>query len=97
MILFHGNNIAQAVPLVPTLLKCIERAVAQPAQSQLVSEGLCAACFILKILATGIDLDNLQSFWNVVLDVDKQLFLSEKYLSLASDDCKYASNHQLLL
>lgn len=97
MVLFHGNNISQAVLLVPTLLKCIERAVAQPAQSQLVSEGLCAACFILKILAAEIDLDNLQGFWNVILDVDKQLFLSEKYLSLASDDCKYTCNYHLLL
>ncbi|KAI4470055.1 translational activator gcn1-related [Holotrichia oblita] len=85
-VLFQGNNICQATPLVPLLLKCVERAVAQPAQAQLVSEGLSAACCVLKILGANSELDNLQNFWNVILDIDKQLFLSEKYLSVASDD-----------
>lgn len=87
--LFQGNNICQASPLVPLLLKCVERAAAQPAQAQLVSEGLSAACCILKILGANSELENLQNFWNIILDVDKQLFLSEKYLTVASDDCKY--------
>ncbi|GJQ71586.1 hypothetical protein Trydic_g11289 [Trypoxylus dichotomus] len=86
MVFFQPNNISHAVSLIPSLLKCIERAVAQPAQAQLVTEGLSAACFILKIIASQVDVDNLQNFWSVILDMDKQLFVSEKYLSVASDD-----------
>lgn len=89
MVLFQGNNIPQAVPLIPALLKCIERAAAQPSQPQLVSEGLSAACCLLKLIAAQIEIDGIQNLWNVTLDMDKQLFFSEKYLSVASDDCEY--------
>jgi hypothetical protein len=32
-------------------------------------------------------LDNL---WNIVLDMDKQLFVSEKFLTVASEDGTYS-------
>jgi hypothetical protein len=31
----------------------------------------------------------LDSLWSVVLDMDKQLFVSEKFLTVASDDGMY--------
>jgi hypothetical protein len=37
------------------------------------------------------------SFWNIVLDVQKQLFLNEKFLSQVGDDGLYLWILQLLL
>ncbi|KAJ4427091.1 hypothetical protein ANN_24706 [Periplaneta americana] len=87
---FHGNTLAQGIELIPQLLKTIEKAVAQPAQIPLVTEALCAACLLLKMASADIGADKkLDTLWNVVLDMDKQLFVSEKFLTLASDDALY--------
>ncbi|XP_022916125.2 stalled ribosome sensor GCN1 [Onthophagus taurus] len=99
-VLFKGNKISHSLPLIPTLLKSIDRAVAQPAQAPIVTEGLFAACFILKVTATETPKDNLHNFWNTVCDLEKQLFLSEKYLSLATEEafeCIFELSAKLLL
>lgn len=44
---FHGENLAQLVELIPSLLKSLERAVTQPTQAPAVSEGLAAAAQLL--------------------------------------------------
>lgn len=91
--MFNANTIKDAVPLVPTLLKALDKAAAQPAQIPLVMEGLFAAYLLLKIASfEGEKENNYQNLWNVVLDMDKQLFISEKFLSMASDDGKYIFN-----
>jgi hypothetical protein len=52
-----------------------------------VTEALCAACLLLKMAAADIGADKeLDNLWSVVLDMDKQLFVSEKFLTLASDE-----------
>lgn len=44
----HGENLAQGVELVPTLLKTLERATAQPTQAPVVAEGVAAASLLLR-------------------------------------------------
>lgn len=83
----NQNTVTQANVLTPILLKSVEKAVAQPTQAIAVTEGLCAACMLLKILKTdGEKANNLQTLWNALFDMEKQVFLSEKFLSIASDD-----------
>ena len=84
---FNSNTIHQASVLVPVLLKAVERAVAQPSQCLSVTEGLCATCMLLQLISVvGEKENNFQNLWNVVLDMDKQIFVSEKFLSLTGDD-----------
>lgn len=84
---FNPNTVASAAVLIPLLLKAVDRAVAQPAQIPLVTEGLSASCMILKFVSSqGEKVANLQNFWNVLFDMEKQVFLSEKFLSLATED-----------
>ncbi|XP_021942062.1 eIF-2-alpha kinase activator GCN1, partial [Zootermopsis nevadensis] len=86
----HGNTLAQGIELIPLLLKTVEKAVAQPAQVPLVTEALYAACLLLKMAAADIGADKkLDNLWSVVLDMNKQLFVSEKFLTLASDEALY--------
>ena len=60
-------------------------------QVPLVTEALCAACLLLKMASADIGADKkLDNLWNVVLDMDKQLFVSDKFLTLASDDGMYS-------
>lgn len=58
------------------LQKMIEKAAQNVLQTPVVSEGLAAACIILS--TTKVKHDNLQSFWNIVLDMNKEIFVSEK-------------------
>jgi hypothetical protein len=59
-------------------------------QVPLVTEALCAACLLLKMASADVGADKkLDSLWSVVLDMDKQLFVSEKFLTVASDDGMY--------
>lgn len=83
---FHGNTISQVAPLVPALLKALDKAIAQPTQAPSVTEGLCAACLLLKFVSATGEKDRLQNHWNAILDMDKQLFVSEKFLSLTTED-----------
>lgn len=46
---FHGESLSQGVELIPTLLKSLEKASAQPTQVPVVSEGLAAAALLLRI------------------------------------------------
>lgn len=89
LVCFNRNVIAQALIFVPILLKSVEKAAAQPAQTAVVTEGLCATCFLLRIASYEGDKENkLQNLWNIILDMNKQLFVSEKFLSVVSDEGK---------
>lgn len=84
---FQESSIGQAAPLVPILLKTIEKAVSQPLLAAAVTEGLYAANMVLKVLASqGEKENNLQVLWNAVSDVEKQLFISDKFLAGASEE-----------
>ena len=45
---FHGESLAQSAELIPTLLKSLERAVAQPTQAPAIAEGLAATNLLLR-------------------------------------------------
>nr|CAD7442358.1 unnamed protein product [Timema bartmani] len=92
---FSGNTLGQGVDFIPYLLKTVEKAVGQATQIPIVTEALSAACLLLKIVSSDVGADkNLGNFWTIVSDMDKQLFVSEKFLTLASNNALY---HVLLL
>jgi hypothetical protein len=56
-----------------------------------VTEALCATCLLLKMASADIGAEKkLDNLWNIVLDMDKQLFVSEKFLTVASEDGMYS-------
>ncbi|KAF5292015.1 hypothetical protein FQA39_LY14132 [Lamprigera yunnana] len=84
---FNANLISQATPLVGILQRSLERGVSQPLQSLSVTEGLCAALLLLKIAEGESDKENKYSnLWTTLFDMDKQLFVSEKFITTATDD-----------
>lgn len=84
---FNNISIAQGSVLIPVLLKAVDRAVAQPTQSLSVTEGLCASCMLLKLISVVGEKDiSQQNLWSPILDMDKQIFVSEKFLSISGDD-----------
>lgn len=94
---FHGSTMQLASQLVGVLQKSVDRAIAQPTQPAVVTEGLCAACFLVKLASTQGNKEScVQNICSVLFDMDKQLFVSEKFLAAASDDGKY-SPHSLCL
>ncbi|XP_065343673.1 stalled ribosome sensor GCN1 isoform X1 [Cloeon dipterum] len=85
LVCFHGNTLGQAEELIGSLLKRVEKAAAQPTQPAVVTEGLAAACLVLKLAAADACLDSkLNSFWPLVYDMERQVFLSEKFLAQSS-------------
>lgn len=66
------------------LLKMIEKAAQNVLQTPVVSEGLAAACIVLY--TTQVKQDGLQSFWNIVLDMNKEIFVSEKFVGSAGSE-----------
>lgn len=69
-----------------------------PQQVSLVTEALCAVCLLLKMAAADIGAEKkLDNLWSVVLDMNKQLFVSEKFLTLASDEGMYRLSVQVHL
>lgn len=55
-------------------------------QMGLVREGLAATVLLLKIASTGAFEVDLSLVHSVILDMDKQLFLSEKFLSQSTPE-----------
>lgn len=86
-----GNNINEK------LIKTVEKAAQNTSQIPLVSEALCAACIVLK---TDNGMANRTGpFWNTVLDMSKQLFVSEKFIASIPVEmvCHAASYSTILL
>ncbi|XP_043924837.1 eIF-2-alpha kinase activator GCN1 [Protopterus annectens] len=84
---FRGDTLLQAEELLPLLIQTVEKAASQNTQAPLVTEGVAAAVLICRIVLADAQIDlKLNSFWQIVLDEKKQVFTSEKYLSLASED-----------
>lgn len=56
-----------------------------------MTEALCATCLLLKMASADIGAEKkLDNLWNIVLDMDKQLFVSEKFLTVATEDGTYS-------
>ena len=51
---FHGESLPQGSELVPTLMKSVERASAQPTQVPIVAEGLAAAVLLIRIVDNDV-------------------------------------------
>lgn len=49
-------------------------------------EGLSAACLLLKMATLDSVDSKLAPLYNIILDMDKQVFISEKFLLQASCD-----------
>ncbi|CAH0556041.1 unnamed protein product [Brassicogethes aeneus] len=82
-----SNTIAQAKIFAPTLMKSLEKAVSQPTQSAIVTEGLSAALLLLAMAHAQVDVEGgYGALWNAALDMDKQIFVSEKFLSSATSE-----------
>lgn len=67
------------------LAKLVDKAAQNPTQIPVVTEGVSAACVLMLTIAEK-DEDNLQNFWNIILDMNKQIFISEKFLSTTPSD-----------
>lgn len=66
------------------LIKIVEKSAQNVNQNPILCEGLAAACIILSI--TPSKDDSIAHFWNIVLDMKKEIFTSEKFLhSLGSE------------
>nr|XP_019554630.2 eIF-2-alpha kinase activator GCN1 [Aedes albopictus] len=66
------------------LSKIVEKAAQNPTQTPAVSEGVGAACIVL--LTNPKVSDQLKDFWSVVLDMNKKVFLGEKFLSATAPE-----------
>lgn len=76
-------SLPTGVDLSAALIKTVEKASLNASQTPLVSEAVCAVCLILR---TETDGTKLNSFWNIVLDMQKQVFVSEKFIASAPAD-----------
>lgn len=85
----QNATLPAGIDLSPALISSVEKASQNPTQIPLVSEAVCSACLILKTeksAEAGEKAAKLQSVWNIVLDMNKQLFVSEKFLVSAPTD-----------
>ncbi|XP_039292554.1 eIF-2-alpha kinase activator GCN1 [Nilaparvata lugens] len=77
----HGNTLSQGVELVPLLIKSVEKAVSQPTQVLSVTEGLTAACLLLKLATVENSDSKMNGLWNLITNSEKQIFVSEKFIT----------------
>nr|XP_039274428.1 eIF-2-alpha kinase activator GCN1-like [Styela clava] len=84
---FTRDTLSQANEFSASLLATVEKASGQAMQIPIVSEALSASHLIAKISAIEHKIveSKLSSFWNVVLDSQKSIFTSDKFLQQASD------------
>jgi hypothetical protein len=69
------------------LMKLFDKAVQNPTQIPVVSEGVCAACIILLTNSRKDDSGGaLSIFWTNLLDMNKQIFVADKFVSSAQSD-----------
>ncbi|XP_026329507.1 eIF-2-alpha kinase activator GCN1 isoform X2 [Hyposmocoma kahamanoa] len=76
---------AQRDALGPMLTKAVEKAVQQPLQHLVVSEGICAMLGLVLLDETR-ELPGKTAVWAALTHVDKQVLLHDRVLSTASDD-----------
>lgn len=77
----ENAKMPQNADLAPALAKTVEKAGQNPTQIPLVAEAVCAACILMKTDNAAVDAQ-----WNVVFDMSRQLFVSEKFIAAAPSD-----------
>lgn len=82
----ENARMPSGVDLSASLIKTVEKAAQNITQVPLVAEAVCAACLILKIENTESTDAKFQSFWNIILDMSKQVFVSDKFITSAPSD-----------
>lgn len=75
-----NGQLPEGLNLSNSLLKTVEKSVQNSTQILALSEGICSACILLVIDVAPSDGN---TFWNIILDMNKQLFLSERFLQAA--------------
>ncbi|KAI6049711.1 GCN1 [Marmota monax] len=84
---FRGDTLLQALDLLPLLIQTVEKAASQSTQVLTVTEGAAAALLLSKLSVADSQAEaKLNSFWQLVVDEKKQIFTSEKFLLMASED-----------
>ncbi|XP_036209317.1 eIF-2-alpha kinase activator GCN1 isoform X3 [Myotis myotis] len=84
---FRGDTLLQALDLLPLLIQTVEKAASQSTQVPTVTEGVAAALLLSKLSVADSQAEaKLSSFWQLIVDEKKQIFTSEKFLLLASED-----------
>ncbi|XP_019583398.2 stalled ribosome sensor GCN1 [Rhinolophus sinicus] len=84
---FRGDTLLQALDLLPLLIQTVEKAASQSTQVPTVTEGVAAALLLSKLSVADSQAEaKLSSFWQLIVDEKKQIFTSEKFLLMASED-----------
>ncbi|XP_044777167.1 eIF-2-alpha kinase activator GCN1 isoform X4 [Neomonachus schauinslandi] len=84
---FRGDTLLQALDLLPLLIQTVEKAASQSTQVPTVTEGVAAALLLSKLSVADSQAEaKLSGFWQLIVDEKKQIFTSEKFLLLASED-----------
>ncbi|CAG9759746.1 unnamed protein product [Ceutorhynchus assimilis] len=84
---FSCNNISQAENLVPIFIKSVEKAISQSTQPLSINEGLCASLLLMRFAGAKLEKENgLSIMWSSVFDMEKQIFISEKFLQTANEN-----------
>ncbi|KAM9194723.1 stalled ribosome sensor GCN1 [Dugong dugon] len=84
---FRGDTLLQALDLLPLLVQIVEKAASQSSQVPTITEGVAAALLLSKLSVADAQAEaKLSSFWQLVVDEKKQIFTSEKFLLMASED-----------
>ncbi|XP_069071140.1 stalled ribosome sensor GCN1 isoform X2 [Pleurodeles waltl] len=87
LVSFKGDTLQQAQELLPLLVQTVEKASSQSTQVPIVTEGVAAAVLVCRMSVNDLQSESkLSNFWPLVLDEKKQIFTSEKFLSMASED-----------
>lgn len=79
----ENGKLSNGVDLTESLLKIVEKASQNTNQITLLSEAVCAVCLLLKTSQANNKLNNLM---NIILDMNKQVFLTEKFIQTAPVD-----------
>ncbi|XP_029423052.1 eIF-2-alpha kinase activator GCN1 isoform X3 [Nannospalax galili] len=84
---FRGDTLLQSLDFLPLLMQTVEKAASQNTQVPTVTEGVAAALLLSKISVADSQAEaRLSNFWQLVVDEKKQIFTSEKFLLMASED-----------
>uniref|UniRef100_A0A8D8V396 eIF-2-alpha kinase activator GCN1 n=1 Tax=Cacopsylla melanoneura TaxID=428564 RepID=A0A8D8V396_9HEMI len=88
----QGGVLGQVKEFQTDLIKSVERAVAQPTQAAVVHEAIPAAILLLRVSKTTTDDTKLNAILeSTILNMKKQVLLSEKILMQATPEVTYLS------
>ena len=63
----HGESLPQGIELIPTLLKSLERATAQPTQAPVVSEALTASTLLLRCAQLDVKVNIISIYHSLII------------------------------